>query len=201
MFAHWNNGSPQKAKVRGSGNKMIWENPNGEIEVGKIKAAPGKDLYNWEKIYLNTDNGRFKRDGGESHTKEGDTITSTYTKVWVPLDQIKQTLITEVKQQAGAKILETFPQWKQSNIIARHAELEAIKMGTMVDSQASPIPAREWTAGELIEMVVILSVWDWVKSVRQAEGAYTQAVTDALTEQAAIDVVVNWPEDYNGGSS
>jgi hypothetical protein len=65
-----------------------------------------------------------------------------------------------IKAEAGKRILVRYPQWKQANMTARMVELNKIRADV-----------GSWTAGEQIEVDVIQSAWDWVKSVRSASDA------------------------------
>jgi hypothetical protein len=65
-----------------------------------------------------------------------------------------------IKAEAGKRILVRYPQWKQANMTARMVELNKIRASV-----------GSWTAGEQIEVDVIQSAWDWVKSVRSASDA------------------------------
>jgi hypothetical protein len=65
-----------------------------------------------------------------------------------------------IKAEARRRILEKYPEWKQANMTARMVELNKIRASV-----------GSWTAGEQIEVDVIQSAWDWVKSVRSASDA------------------------------
>lgn len=62
-----------------------------------------------------------------------------------------------VKAEAGRRILERFPEWKQANMRARSVEL--IRKGE-----------QNWTTEEAQEAAAIQSAWDWVKAVREASN-------------------------------
>ena len=95
-----------------------------------------------------------------------------------PADPIVVT-VDMIKTEAGLRILEKYPQWKQANMTARMVELNKIRASV-----------GSWTAGEQIEVDVIQSAWDWVKSVRSA--------SDALELTLPVDYNNNnnlyWPE-------
>ena len=83
-----------------------------------------------------------------------------------------------IKAEARRRILENYPEWKQANMTARMVELNKIRASV-----------GSWTAGEQIEVDVIQSAWDWVKSVRSA--------SDALELTLPVDYNNNnlyWPE-------
>jgi hypothetical protein len=65
-----------------------------------------------------------------------------------------------IKAEARRRILGKYPEWKQANMTARMVELNKIRASV-----------GSWTAGEQIEVDVIQSAWDWVKSVRSASDA------------------------------
>lgn len=62
-----------------------------------------------------------------------------------------------VKAEAGRRILERFPEWKQANMTARSVEL--IRKGE-----------QNWTTEEAQEAAAIQSARDWVKAVREASN-------------------------------
>jgi hypothetical protein len=76
-----------------------------------------------------------------------------------PADPVVVT-VGMIKAEAGKRILVRYPQWKQANMTARMVELNKIRASV-----------GSWTAGEQIEVDVIQSAWDWVKSVRSASDA------------------------------
>jgi hypothetical protein len=85
--------------------------------------------------------------------------------------------VEDVKTEARRRILENYPEWKQANMTARMVELNKIRASV-----------GSWTAGEQIEVDVIQSAWDWVKSVRSA--------SDALELTLPVDYALNndyWP--------
>jgi len=67
-----------------------------------------------------------------------------------------------VKAEAGRRILERFPEWKQANMTARSVEL--IRKGE-----------QNWTTEEAQEAAAIQSAWDWVKDVQTASDALESA--------------------------
>lgn len=83
--------------------------------------------------------------------------------------------LADVKAEAGRRILEKLPAWKQSNLIAREAELIATEGGHLRDSNGVKLPARDLTNDEVGELVHIKTLWDWVKSVRSASGVIEQS--------------------------
>jgi hypothetical protein len=94
-----------------------------------------------------------------------------------PADPVVVT-VEMIKAEAGKRILVRYPQWKQANMTARMVELNKIRASV-----------GSWTAGEQIEVDVIQSAWDWVKSVRSA--------SDALELTLPVDYNNNnlyWPE-------
>lgn len=62
-----------------------------------------------------------------------------------------------IKFEAGRRILERYPQWRQTNMLARSIELTR--------------KAQTLTPEEQAEAVSLESSWAWIKSVRQASDA------------------------------
>lgn len=91
------------------------------------------------------------------------------------VSQAGNATLADVKAEAGRRILEKLPAWKQSNLIAREAELIATEGGHLRDSNGVKLPARDLTNDEVGELVHIKTLWDWVKSVRAASGAIEQS--------------------------
>ena len=83
--------------------------------------------------------------------------------------------IASIKSAAGGIILARYPQWKQSNMIARMVELVDKKL-------TSPL-----TLPEQIEEQALRAAWSWVKSVRAASNA-AEATADLSPQQ------IIWPE-------
>lgn len=105
--------------------------------------------------------------------------------------QPKPATSADVKLEAGRRILEKLPSWKQSNLIAREAELIATEGGHLRDSNGVKLPARELTDDEVSELVYIKALWDWVKTVRAASGVIEQsppAISELRTDN-------RWPAD------
>lgn len=70
------------------------------------------------------------------------------------VDEIKQSQIAQVKTNCGAIIINTFPEYKQRNLMARFIELMTIK------------DERELTQEELIEIKLMQDSWSWIKRQR-----------------------------------
>lgn len=97
MLYYWNNGSPQKAKVTGSGNRQKLVLADGSILTGKISPDPDNDLYAYEVV--RAPKLQYQNEGGQSHDNDGWTITTTIGAVDIPLDQAKDRHKTAVTQQ------------------------------------------------------------------------------------------------------
>lgn len=105
--------------------------------------------------------------------------------------QPKPATSADVKLEAGRRILEKLPAWKQSNLIAREAELIATEGGHLRDSFGVKLAARDLTNDEVTELVYIKTLWDWVKSVRAASDLIEQsppAISELRTDS-------RWPAD------
>ncbi len=76
--------------------------------------------------------------------------------------------ISEVKAEAGRRIIEALPTWKQNNFIAKESELLAAENGQLRDSSGVKLPARDLTVAEIAQLAYIKSAWDWAVSIRTA---------------------------------
>lgn len=74
--------------------------------------------------------------------------------------------VVEVKAEAGRRILERYPTWKQANMNMRATELVDIRVD------------RELTAEETAERLAMLSAAAWIKDVRAASDAIEAALPD-----------------------
>ncbi len=82
--------------------------------------------------------------------------------------EIRTATIEEVKAEAGRRILEALPTWKQNNFIAKESELLAAENGQLRNSGGVRLAARELTSVEIAQLAYIKSAWDWAVSVRDA---------------------------------
>lgn len=83
--------------------------------------------------------------------------------------------ITAIKTEAGNIILARYPQWKQTNMIARSIELDRIKS------------ERVLSVGEQAEYDSYEAAWDWVKRVR-SESDRLEGIPGATEDDG------DWPE-------
>jgi len=122
-------------------------------------------------------------------TLNGYTITRKGTWIvdpnYVAPDPLKETLaskITEVKAEAGRRIVSLIPEWKQRNLTAR-AALLAIK------GQAN------WTQAEADEFAVGALLWDAVTNLRTASNLLESNLNSMTLEELQNFVVtddLNW---------
>jgi hypothetical protein len=89
---------------------------------------------------------------------------------WVDPDA-ESKRIESIKSEAGRRITERYPAWKQANMTARFCELLA---------------KYELTASESEEKNNLLAVWAWVKQVR-AESDRLEGIAGATKDDG------NWP--------
>jgi hypothetical protein len=98
-------------------------------------------------------------------------VVRTWTVTRRPLDEQK----LAVKAEARRRILERYPDWRQTNMVARGVELQDIWR-----------TVGSWTAAEQAEADALKASWSWIKSVR--------AASDAIEAMAPI------PADYTADS-
>lgn len=75
-------------------------------------------------------------------------------------------LMEDIRAEARRRILSVFPDWKQSNMIARSVELHRIQAGLMRDANGDLLAPRSLTAEELVEENAINAAWTWIKHIR-----------------------------------
>ena len=102
-----------------------------------------------------------------TETIEADRVLRT----WVVSDVSTDNLRNMVKAEARRRILTRFPDWKQSNMIARSAELARIQSGLMRDANGELVATRTLTSEELAEEQAINLAWAWIKAVRAASDS------------------------------
>ena len=100
MLYFWNNGSPRKARVSGSGNRQRLVNADGSISMGNIQPDPDSDLFAYEEAGDRP--GEFQREAGFSYANDGWKITATRQVADIPLDQSKQRHKQKIKQHRDA---------------------------------------------------------------------------------------------------
>ena len=89
------------------------------------------------------------------------------TEGWAIRDLVEAELVERVAQrrvaikvEARTRILAAYPDWKQTNMVARGVEL-----------QDAWRQNGEWTTGEQAEAAALQSAWTWIKAVRAASDA------------------------------
>jgi len=88
-----------------------------------------------------------------------------------PIDRQRQA----VKAEARRRILDRFPDWKQTNMTARGVELQDIWRRN-----------GAWTAQEQAEADALALAWAWIKAVREASNV--------------IEALPDVPEDFDADS-
>lgn len=86
----------------------------------------------------------------------------------------------EVKGEAGARILNLFPDWKQRNMTARGVELVAIRLD------------RDWTPAEAAESADLQAAWAQIRAIRAASGLIEAAIPQDAAGIAAFDIHAGW---------
>jgi hypothetical protein len=102
------------------------------------------------------------------------------------VDILKAESLPLINSLAGKKILNRLPQWKQSNLSARAAELIVIDKAN-------------WTSEESEEFTAIQSEWNWVKSIRALSNNYYADVTLASTAERINALMNKYKAELTGG--
>jgi len=95
--------------------------------------------------------GKLETATAERVVRDGKVVTQ-WTVTRRPIEE----QLAAVKAEARRRILARYPDWKQTNMVARSVELMHLK-GT-----------KEWTPAEQAEADALQAAWDWVKAVRSA---------------------------------
>jgi hypothetical protein len=93
-----------------------------------------------------------------------------------PLEHIREMLKNEVKQEARYIILKVFPDWKQTNMVARGVEL-----------QDSWRVNGTWTDSEKEEAALLAAAWSWIKAVREHSN-----VLEAEIDASDFETLTKW---------
>lgn len=105
---------------------------------------------------------------GLGHPPELEDVEGVPTWTWSPegIESLRAYRVAEVKAEAGLRILERFPTWKQANMNMRATELVDIRLD------------RELTADETAEREAMLSAAAWIKEVRAVSDVIEAALPD-----------------------
>lgn len=100
------------------------------------------------------------------------------------LNNLKNAAITSIKQTAAAKILAVLPEYKQSNLTARAAELALAGL------------TRSLTFDEQAEITAGQAYWNRIKAIREHSNSLEELLNLATTVEDfdSIDTVDGWPE-------
>jgi hypothetical protein len=118
--------------------------------------------------------------------KSGPVLTIEPTRVLRQWNVVRKPLADQqqaVKDEARRRIIAAFPDWKQTNMVARGVELQDVWRRT-----------GSWTTDEQVEADALQAAWDWIKSIRDASD-----VIEALDPiPADFDADARWPA-YSSG--
>lgn len=89
---------------------------------------------------------------------------------WKVMRRPAPDIAAAVKFECRRRILERFPDWKQSNMLARASELARIQSGLMRNVDGTPIAARSLTENEIAEEISIAEAWAWISAVRKVSN-------------------------------
>lgn len=105
---------------------------------------------------------------GLGHPPELADVDGVPTWVWseTGIESLLACRIAEVKTEAGRRILERYPTWKQANMNMRATELVDIRVD------------RDLTEAETAERAAMLSAAAWIKDVRAASDAIEASLPD-----------------------
>jgi hypothetical protein len=93
-----------------------------------------------------------------------------------PLEHIRGMLKDEVKQEARYIILQVFPDWKQTNMVARGVELQNLWRVN-----------GAWTDSEKKEADLLADAWSWIKAVRDHSN-----ILEAEIDSSDFETLTKW---------
>lgn len=117
-----------------------------------------------------------------THNLSGPVIIVEQNQVvrrWSAIPRPHSEVQSTIREEARRRILERYPDWKQTNMVARGVELQDIwrRVGT-------------WTPEEQAEADALKSAWDWISEVRASSNQIE--VMDPMPEDINNDSL--WPE-------
>ena len=98
-----------------------------------------------------------------------------------PAIQVAASVVTKIKDKAGAIILSEYPTWRQTNMLARYLEL---------------FDTKNQTEQTIEEMNLLRAKWESIRKVRNYSDALEESVL-LLAESGDFNAVLNF--DYESG--
>jgi len=202
---HWNNGSPRKAKVSGSGNRQKYTLPDGSVMTGKISANPDLDLYNYAEV--GPAPGEYQKAGGASYSVSGDTIIATRAVLDIPLEQAQ----SEAKRKVKAKrdqVQFGGTEWvdgETTHVIQTDAGSQAKLTGAVVRTDKKGAADQSWRMADNSVVTLNKAKFDAMATAvgDHVDACYTQqAVLEAQIDAAAdvdairaVNIDDGWPSN------
>jgi len=202
---HWNNGSPRKAKVSGSGNRQKYTLPDGVVMTGKITANADLDLYNY--VETGPGQGEYQQAAGISYSVDGDTITGTRTVSDIPLEQAQSTAKRKVKSKRDA-VMNGGVEFQAASgdpvyVVQTDGDSRRELTGAVVAANEDSLTVQGWRMADN-EMVVMdiadfkamaLAVRNHVNACYERQAALEAEIDNAADVDGirAIDIDAGWP--------
>ncbi len=121
--------------------------------------------------------------GDEVRTVEADRVMLSRpvrSKSPEEVADMREAKIVEIKAEASRRILDPFPAWRQTNMLARGVEL----MNLRADQGLTP--------EEEAEAADLQAAWDQVKAIRAASDSIEASVPEDALGICAVDVTAGW---------
>ena len=112
-----------------------------------------------------------------------DAAAQTIIESWTLADSVNF-IVVQIKEHARSRILAYYPEWRQTNMVARATELVSIStVGTL-------------SVEEVSELNSLRSAWAWIKSVRNVSNVHESNLRALVSYEdiAAYNWYTNWPE-------
>jgi len=202
---HWNNGSPRKAKVSGSGNRQKYTLPDGVVMTGKITADADLDLYNY--VETGPTPGEYECAGSISYNADGDTITGARSVIDLPLDQAQSIAKQKVKAKRDA-VMNGDVEFQAASgdpvyVVQTDGDSRRELTGAVVAANEDSLTVQGWRMADN-EMVVMdiadfkamaLAVRNHVNACYERQASLEAEIDNAVDVDAirTIDIEAGWP--------
>ena len=115
---------------------------------------------------------------------DGERVVVNRTFADPDLEALRKGLVSRIKMEAGLKILDFCPQYKQANLTARAAEL-SLTFPTLKGEELPEPYKSEWAAGN--------AVWAHIKALR----AYSNGLEKEALSLQTLEEIKAWrPHDW-----
>ena len=210
MFKYWNAGSPLIAHVKGSGNKAKLTLPDGTVRMGNIKSDPDIDLYEFVETGPRPD--KYQNKGTVTLDNDGWTITATQTVQYKPIEQVQDTVKSDIKNKRNAVAsgrIEWSPDAGVNTYIVQTDVASQVSLtGAVMHTDKNGNPNQAWRMADNEVVTLTKAQFDAMAGAvgDHVAACYSrQATLEGLIDGAgdvaaalAIDIEAGWPANPVG---